>query len=143
VVNRKPRVQTPIVSHYPASTPVGEFVLLFLPPCGPHLILFVHWVHRAEPTCLSTPRRSHMAKTFCARSSPAPTQIRPQPTRAILGQESVHTMLSITHRTWERPSTDRRTLRSSISPLMSALTTHIVTNPEKREKEKTRTKHSN
>jgi hypothetical protein len=38
VVNRrKPHVQTPVVSHYPAPTPVDDFVLLFLPPCGPHL----------------------------------------------------------------------------------------------------------
>jgi hypothetical protein len=36
--------------------------------------------------------------------------------------------LSITHHTKERPSTGPRMLRSSISPLTSALTTHIVTN---------------
>jgi hypothetical protein len=37
-VNRcKPRVQTPVVSHYPTLAPVHDFVLLFLPPCGPHL----------------------------------------------------------------------------------------------------------
>jgi hypothetical protein len=35
----KPRVQTPIVSRYPAPTPVHDFLLLFLPPCGPHLTL--------------------------------------------------------------------------------------------------------
>jgi hypothetical protein len=38
VVNhRKPFVQTPVVSRYPVPTPVHDFVLLFLPPCGPHL----------------------------------------------------------------------------------------------------------
>jgi hypothetical protein len=38
VVNRrKPRVQTPVVSRYPAPAPIDNFVLLFLPPCGPHL----------------------------------------------------------------------------------------------------------
>ena len=37
------------------------------------------------------------AKTFRACSSPAPTQIKPHPTPAILGQESVHTTLSTTH----------------------------------------------
>jgi hypothetical protein len=52
-------------------------------------------------------------------------QIKLQPTTAILGQESVHTTLSITHHSLERPSTGPRMLRSSISPLMSALTTHI------------------
>jgi hypothetical protein len=72
------------------------------------------------------PSEATQAKTFRARSSPAPTQIKTQPAPAIL--ESVHTMLSITHHTKERPSTNRRTLRSSVSPLMSALTTHIVTN---------------
>jgi hypothetical protein len=37
------------------------------------------------------------------------TQIKLQPSPAILGQESVHTMLSITHHTKERPSTGPRT----------------------------------
>jgi hypothetical protein len=38
VVNhRKPRVQTPVVSRYPAPAPFDDFVLLFLPSCGPHL----------------------------------------------------------------------------------------------------------
>jgi hypothetical protein len=38
VVNRrKPRVQKSAVSRYPAPAPVHDFVLLFLPPCGPHL----------------------------------------------------------------------------------------------------------
>jgi hypothetical protein len=43
---------------------VHDFVLLFFPPCGPQLILFGHWVHRAEPTCLSTPRRPHRIRPF-------------------------------------------------------------------------------
>jgi hypothetical protein len=34
---RKPRVQTLVVSRYPAPPPVDDFILLFLPPCGPHL----------------------------------------------------------------------------------------------------------
>jgi hypothetical protein len=38
VVNRhKPRVQTPVVSRYSAPAPIDDFILLFLPPCGPHL----------------------------------------------------------------------------------------------------------
>jgi hypothetical protein len=53
---------------------------------------------------------------------------------AILGQESVHTTLSITHHSQESPSTGPRTVRSSISPLMSALTTH--TSNQFREKRK-------
>jgi hypothetical protein len=38
--------------------------LLFFPPCGSHLIPFGHRVHRAEPTCLSTPRRPHRLRPF-------------------------------------------------------------------------------
>jgi hypothetical protein len=37
VNRRKPRVQTPVVSRYLAPALVDDFVLLFLPPCGPHL----------------------------------------------------------------------------------------------------------
>jgi hypothetical protein len=68
-------------------------------------------------------------------------QIKSQPAPAILGQESIHTTLSITHHSQERPSTGPRTLRSSVSPLMSALTTHISN--QFREKEKKQMKNSN
>jgi hypothetical protein len=37
VNHRKPHVQTLVVSRYPAPALVHDFVLLFLPPCGPHL----------------------------------------------------------------------------------------------------------
>jgi hypothetical protein len=37
VSHRKPCVQTSVVSHYPAPVPINDFILLFLPPCGPHL----------------------------------------------------------------------------------------------------------
>jgi hypothetical protein len=43
---------------------IPNFIFLLLPPCGPHLISFVHRVHRAEPTCLSTPRRPHRLRPF-------------------------------------------------------------------------------
>jgi hypothetical protein len=49
------------------------------------------------------------ATTFRACSSPAPTQVKPQPAPAILSQESVHTTLSITHHARKRPSTGPRT----------------------------------
>jgi hypothetical protein len=64
--------------------------------------------------------KATQAKTFRARSASARTQIKPPPAPAILSQELVHTMLSITHHTKERLSTGPRTHRSSVSPLMSA-----------------------
>jgi hypothetical protein len=133
----KPRVRTSAVSRYPTPAPPWfwgstknrtrlrlAFLATMRPaldlvrPPGPSSRAYLS-LHTSEAT---------QAKTFRTRSSPAPTQIKPQPTPVILGQESVHTMLSITHHTKERPSTGRWTLRFSISPLMSALTTHIVTN---------------
>jgi hypothetical protein len=48
----------------PNQETIPDFVLLFLPPCGPHLISFGHRVHRVEPTCLSTPRRPHRLRPF-------------------------------------------------------------------------------
>jgi hypothetical protein len=87
--------------------------LAFLATMRPALDPAGHWVPRAEPTCLSTPWRPCNAKTFRACSSPAPMQIKPQPTPAILNQESVHTTLSITHHTRKRPSTGPQTLWTS------------------------------
>jgi hypothetical protein len=43
---------------------VHDFVLLFLPPCDPHLIPFSHWVHRVEPTYLSTLHTPHRLRSF-------------------------------------------------------------------------------
>jgi hypothetical protein len=78
-------------------------------PPGPssRAYLFLHSSEATQP------------KTFRARSSPAPMQIKPQPAHATLDQESVHTTLSITHHTKERPSTGHRMLQSS-TPGMSA-----------------------
>jgi hypothetical protein len=45
----------------PYTGPVHDFVLHFLPPCGPHLIPFGHRIHQAEPTCLSIPRKPSKA----------------------------------------------------------------------------------
>jgi hypothetical protein len=59
---------------------------------------------------LSSPHlETSLAMTFHACSSPAPTPVKPQPAPAILSQESVHTMWSITHHTRKRPSTGPRT----------------------------------
>jgi hypothetical protein len=115
-----------------ALAPVQDFVLLCLPQCDPHLIPLGHRVHRAKLTCLSTRKRPRKAKTFCARSSPAPTQIKPQPAPTILDQELVHTTLSITHHTKERPSTGPRTLQSSPSHfLQSGVSTNQIITPIK------------
>jgi hypothetical protein len=68
---------------------VHGFVLLFLPPCGPHLIPLA--TGPLEPSLLvcSTPG-GPSTWTFRACSSPAPTPIKLQPAPAILSQESVH-----------------------------------------------------
>jgi hypothetical protein len=50
---RKPHVQTPVVSRYPAPAPVHDFVLLFLPPCGPHSISLA--TGSLKPTLLVSP----------------------------------------------------------------------------------------
>jgi hypothetical protein len=98
--------------HSPSSTLVLRFyqetihdsILLFLPPCGPHLTPLA--TRSLEPSLLvfSTLEASP-AVTFRACSLPAPTLIKPQPAPAILSQESVHTTFSITHHTRKRPST--------------------------------------
>jgi hypothetical protein len=56
------------------------------------------------------------ATTFHACSSPAPTPVKPQPSPAILSQESIHTTLSITHHTIKRPSTGPQTTHGPQSP---------------------------
>jgi hypothetical protein len=54
VVNRrKPCVQTPVVRRYPTLAPVHDFVLLFLPPCGPHLTPLP--TRSLEPSLLVSP----------------------------------------------------------------------------------------
>jgi hypothetical protein len=54
--------------------------------------------------------------TFRACSSPAPTPVKPQPAPALLGQESVHTTLLITHHIRKRPSAGPRTTHGPQSP---------------------------
>jgi hypothetical protein len=93
--------------------------LAFLATMRPALNPAGHRVPRVRPTCLSTPRRPRKEQTFRAHSSPAPTRNKPQPAPAILGQESVHTTLSITHHSQERPSTGPRTLRSSLRSMVA------------------------
>jgi hypothetical protein len=61
---------------------VHDFVLLISPPCGPHLV--PSSTGSLEPSLLVSlsPGGPSRLKTFCARSSPATTRTRPQPTPA-------------------------------------------------------------
>jgi hypothetical protein len=43
---------------------VHDFILLFLPPCGPHLDSASHWVPRTKPTCLLHTWRPHRQRPF-------------------------------------------------------------------------------
>jgi hypothetical protein len=87
---------------------VLNFILPFLPPCGPYLI---RWPSGpSNQAYLSSPHlEASPAMTFRACSSRAPIRVKPQPAPAILSEESVHTTLSITHHTRKRPSTGPRT----------------------------------
>jgi hypothetical protein len=100
---RKSRMQTPVVSCYPAPAPVHDLVLLFLPPWSPHLTPLA--TGSLKPSLLVSPllgRPARYRRFALAQSTPA-----------ILDQESVRTTLSITHHRQERPSTGPRTLWSS------------------------------
>jgi hypothetical protein len=59
---------------------VHDFVLLISPPCGPHLV--PPSTGSLEPSLLVSPSLGGPSrlKTFRARSSPATTRTRPQPT---------------------------------------------------------------
>jgi hypothetical protein len=61
---------------------VHDFVLLVSPPCGPHLV--PPSTLSLEPSLLVSPSPGGLSrlKTFRARSSPATTRTRPQPTPA-------------------------------------------------------------
>jgi hypothetical protein len=61
---------------------VHDFVLLVSPPCGPHLVPLS--TGSLEPSLLVSPSLGGPSrlKTFHARSSPATTRTRPQPTPA-------------------------------------------------------------
>jgi hypothetical protein len=87
---------------------VHDFILPFLPPCGPHLTPLVTESLKPSLVVFSTPG-GLTGNDLRACSSPTPTPVKPQPAPAILSQESVHTTLSITHHTRKRPSTGPRT----------------------------------
>jgi hypothetical protein len=87
---------------------VHDFILLFMPPCGPHLTPLATGSLERSLLVFST-SGGLTGDAFRACSSPAPIPVKPLPTPAILSQESVHTTLSITHHTMKRPSTGPRT----------------------------------
>jgi hypothetical protein len=112
VVNRrKPRAQTSVVSRYPAPAPIDDFVLLFLPPCGPYLTPLA--TGSLELSQLVSPLLRGPARHRPFTPALHPHQCKSSRTPAIIDQESVHTMLLITHHNQERPSTGPRMLRSS------------------------------
>jgi hypothetical protein len=87
---------------------VYDFILLFMPPCDPHLTPLATRSLERSLLVFSTPG-GLTSDDLRACSSPAPTPVKPQPAPTILSQESVHTTLSITHHTRKRPSTGPRT----------------------------------
>ena len=114
--------------------------LAVLAPCEPHLIPSGHRVHRTKPTCLSIPRRPPWLRPFALvlhLHQRKPSRILHM---QILSQESVHTTLSITHhKESDHPLVLGHTW-SSISPLMSALTTHLeIIGLKENKRKKTRT----
>jgi hypothetical protein len=123
VNRRKPHVQTLVVSRYPAPAPIDDFFLLFLPPCGPHLTLLS--TGSLESGLLASP----LLEGYARHRPFAPTlHLDQRKSRRNLHLQYLaksQSMLSITHHNQKRPSTGPRTLRSSISPSISALTTHI------------------
>jgi hypothetical protein len=79
-----------------APAPCSWLRLAFLAPCRPHLICRPSGHSNQSYLSLHHPEAT-LAKTFHTCSSPATTQTKPHPTLVVLDQESVHTMLSITH----------------------------------------------
>jgi hypothetical protein len=79
-----------------APAPCSWLRLAFHAPCGPHLICRPSG-HSNQPYLSLHHPEATLAKTFHTCSSPATTQTKPHPALVVLGQESVHTMLSITH----------------------------------------------
>jgi hypothetical protein len=125
---------------------VHDFISLFLPPCGLHLTsLATGSLEPGLQAYLSSPYlEASPAITFRASSSPTPTPVKPQLAHAILCQESVHTMLSITHHTRKRPTTGPRTTQALNLPLDVCIdNTHILVTKEKKKRRETTKSNSN
>jgi hypothetical protein len=87
---------------------IHDFILLFMPPCGPHLTPLATVSLERSLFVFSTPgglTGDDLSRMFFT----CPTRVKPQPAPSILSQEPVHTTLSITHHTGKRPSTGPRT----------------------------------
>jgi hypothetical protein len=65
---------------------VHDFILLFMPPCGPHLTPLATGSLEQSLLVFSAP--GDLTGDDLSRSSPAPTPVKPQPAPAILSQES-------------------------------------------------------
>jgi hypothetical protein len=107
---------------------VHDFILLFTPPCGPHLTPLATGSLERSLLVFSTPGGltgddlSSLLFT-CTNTSEAATY------PAILSQESVHTTLSITHHTRKRPSTGPQTTHGpqwSVTTRRPKSTLHIL-----------------
>jgi hypothetical protein len=95
---------------------VYDFVLLVSPPCGPHLV--PSSTGSPEPSLLLSPslRGPSRLKTFRARSSPATTRTRPQPTPAHWAKSQSNTRCQSLI-TEEQSSIDHRDAPGPQSPL--------------------------
>jgi hypothetical protein len=93
----------------------------------------------------SFPRlEASLTTTFRTCSSLAPTLIKPQPTPAILSQQSFHTTLSITHHNRKRPTTSSRTTQALSLPLDECINnTHVLVTKDKRKRKEMTKRDSN
>jgi hypothetical protein len=93
----KPRVQTPVVSHYPAPAPCSRLCLAFLVTVRSALEPVGHQAPRTKLACLSTPWRPHRHRPFTLVLHLHYTN-QATTCNYNTGKESVHTMLSFTRR---------------------------------------------
>jgi hypothetical protein len=118
-------LQSPLMTRLPCSPgstlvlrlyqeTVHDFILPFMPPCGPHLTPLATGSLERSLLVFSTLgglTGDDLSRLFFTYTNPSP-----QPAPAILSQESVHTTLSITHHTRKQPSTGSRTTHGPQSP---------------------------
>jgi hypothetical protein len=100
---------------------VHDFVLLISPPCGPHLVLPSTGSLELSLLVSPSPGGPSRLKTFRARSSPATTRIRPQPTPAHWAKSQSNTRCQ-TLITEERSSIDHRDAPGPHVDLTSSIT---------------------